>query len=112
TSLTTRWPRSTSCPIASMATGTTPFTRGVDGSNSFTCSLTLPKGRRALEAARPLWARAQDKVLRESGTKAWADAQRRLAHLLYVAVKRRGPGRGRRRGRPRRAPRRRSRAAG
>ena len=25
-----------------MATGTTPFTRGVDGSNSFTYSLTLP----------------------------------------------------------------------
>ena len=48
------------------------------------------KGRRALEAARPLRARAQDKVLRELGTKAWADAQRRLAHLLYVAVKRRG----------------------
>ena len=70
------------------------------------------KGRRALEAARPLWARAQDKVLRELGTKAWADAQRRLAHLLYVAVKRRGPGRGRRRGRPRSAPRRRSRVAG
>ena len=70
------------------------------------------KGRRALEAARPLWARAQDKVLRELGTKAWADAQRRLAHLLYVAVKRRGPSRGRRRGRPRSAPRRRSRVAG
>src|SRR5438093_3988521 len=50
------------------------------------------KGRRALAAARPLWARAQDKVLRESGTKAWADAQRRLAHLLYVAVKRPGAG--------------------
>ena len=28
-----------------MATGTTPFTRGVDGSNSFTYSLTLPKLR-------------------------------------------------------------------
>ena len=70
------------------------------------------KGRRALETARPLWARTQDKVLRELGTKAWADAQRRLAHLLYVAVKRRGPGRGRRRGRPRSAPRRRSRVAG
>src|SRR2546426_958490 len=26
-----------------MATGTTPFTRGVDGSNSFTYFLTLPK---------------------------------------------------------------------
>src|SRR6059036_3100411 len=70
------------------------------------------KGRRALEVARPLWAQAQDKVLREWGTKAWADAQRRLAHLLYVAVRRRGPSRGRRRGRPRSAPRRRSRVAG
>ncbi len=66
------------------------------------------KGRRALEAARPLWAQAQDKVLRELGTKAWADAQRRLAHLLYVAVKRRGLSRGRRRVQPRSAPRRRS----
>jgi len=50
-----------------------------------------PKGRRALEAARPLWARAQDKVLRELGTTAWADAQRRLAHVLRVAVKKRRP---------------------
>src|SRR5438552_10476731 len=33
------------------------------------------KGRRALEVARPLWAQAQDTVLREWGTKAWADAQ-------------------------------------
>src|SRR5712664_3918209 len=56
------------------------------------------KGRRALEAARPLWARAQDKVLRELGTKAWADAQRRLAHLLRIAVKKRKLSRGRRRG--------------
>ena len=53
------------------------------------------KGRRALEAARLLWSQVQDKVLRELGTKAWADAQRRLAHLLRVAVKRRGPTRGR-----------------
>src|SRR5436309_13819445 len=53
------------------------------------------KGRRALEAARLLWFQVQDKVLRELGTKAWADAQRRLAHLLRVAVKRRGPSRGR-----------------
>src|SRR5206468_3764389 len=30
------------------------------------------KGTRALEAARPLWARAQGKVLRELGTTAWA----------------------------------------
>jgi len=28
------------------------------------------------------------------GTNVWADAQRRLAHLLYVAVKRRGDGGG------------------
>ena len=49
------------------------------------------RGRRALEAARPLWARAQDKVLRELGTTAWADAQRRLAHVLRVAVKKRRP---------------------
>src|SRR6266849_604042 len=34
------------------------------------------KGRRTLKTARPLWARAQDTVLRELGTKAWPDAQR------------------------------------
>jgi DNA-binding MarR family transcriptional regulator len=54
------------------------------------------KGKRALEVARPLWARAQDKVLRELGTKAWTDAQRRLAHLLHLAVKNRRLGRKRR----------------
>ncbi len=58
------------------------------------------KGRRALAAARPLWARAQDKVLREWGTTAWADARRRLAHLLRVAVKKRRPSRGQRRVQP------------
>ena len=58
------------------------------------------KGRRALETARPLWARTQDKVLRELGTTAWADAQRRLAHLLRVAIKKRGPMRGRSRVQP------------
>src|SRR3989440_3899862 len=63
------------------------------------------KGRRALEAARPLWARAQDRVLRELGTTAWADAQRRLAHLLRVAVKKRGRTRGQSRVRSRRARR-------
>ena len=47
------------------------------------------RGRRALGVAGPLWARAQDKVLREFGTQAWVDAQRRLAHLLRVAVKKR-----------------------
>ncbi len=55
------------------------------------------KGRRALEVARPLWAHAQDKVLREWGAKAWADAQRRLTHLLDVAVEKRRLGRERRR---------------
>jgi DNA-binding MarR family transcriptional regulator len=58
------------------------------------------KGRRALEVARPLWAQAQDQVLRELGAKRWADAKRRLAHLLDVAVE----GRGRRRVQPSRAP--------
>src|SRR5437660_4238387 len=40
------------------------------------------KGRRALGVARPLWAQAQDKVLRELGTKAWIETRRRLTHLL------------------------------
>jgi len=44
------------------------------------------KGRRVLGVARPLWAQAQDRVLRELGRPAWADAQRRLARLLDVAV--------------------------
>src|SRR5437867_5772923 len=48
------------------------------------------RGTRTLERARPLWARAQEKLLREVGTKAWADAQRRLARLLSVAVEGRG----------------------
>src|SRR5258705_1508252 len=56
------------------------------------------KGRRTLEVARPLWAQAQGKVLRELGTKAWADAQRRLTRLHPVAVKKRGLGRKGRRG--------------
>ena len=47
------------------------------------------KGRRVLDVARPLWAQAQDKVLRELGTRAWDDAQRRLARLLSVAVEKR-----------------------
>jgi DNA-binding MarR family transcriptional regulator len=51
------------------------------------------KGRRALEVARPLWAQAQGKVLRELGAKAWADAQRRLTRLHHVAVKKRQLGR-------------------
>src|SRR5918994_7720426 len=45
------------------------------------------KGRLAFEAARPLWAAAQARVLREFGTKAWVDAERRLARLLHVADK-------------------------
>jgi DNA-binding MarR family transcriptional regulator len=67
------------------------------------------KGRRAVEVAWPLWAQAQDKVLRELGTKAWADAQRRLTHLLHVAIKKRRLGRARRRVPPNRALRRTSR---
>ena len=51
------------------------------------------KGKRALEAARPLWARAQGRVLREVGTKAWADTQRRLTRLHHVAVRKRRLGR-------------------
>src|SRR5215831_17359027 len=58
-----------------------------------------PRGRRALEVARPLWAQAQDKVLRGLGTRTWAEAQRRLIHLLDVAVRKRAPDRGRRRAR-------------
>jgi DNA-binding MarR family transcriptional regulator len=60
--------------------------------------LTL-EGRRALQVARPLWAQAQDRVLRELGTKAWADARRRLGHLQEVAITKRGA-----RGRVRRVP--------
>lgn len=55
------------------------------------------RGRRALEEARPLWAQAQGKVLRELGTKAWAEAQRRLTRLHHVAVQKRRLGRERRR---------------
>jgi DNA-binding MarR family transcriptional regulator len=55
------------------------------------------KGRRALEVARPLWAQAQDKVLRELGTNAWADAQRRLTHVFHLAIEKRRLGRERRR---------------
>jgi DNA-binding MarR family transcriptional regulator len=54
-----------------------------------------PKGRATLEAAWPLWRRAQEQVLRELGTKGWADARRRLTHLLDVAVRTRGPRRAR-----------------
>lgn len=48
------------------------------------------KGRATLAAARPLWSLAQEQVLRELGAKGWADARRRLAHLLDVAVRTRG----------------------
>ena len=64
------------------------------------------KGRRVLTLARPLWAQAQNRVLRELGSKAWADAQRRLAHLLSVAVKKRRSIRGRSRAQQGRARRR------
>jgi len=47
------------------------------------------RGRRALAAARPLWAGAQATVLRELGTTAWDDVQRRLARLLSIAHERR-----------------------
>jgi DNA-binding MarR family transcriptional regulator len=67
------------------------------------------KGRRVLEIARPLWAQAQHKVLRELGTKAWADAQGRLTHLLHVAVKKRRLVRERGRAQPRSPVRRTSR---
>jgi DNA-binding MarR family transcriptional regulator len=49
------------------------------------------KGRRTLETARPLWAKAQRRVLRQWGARAWADSQRRLTQLLRVAVRRRRP---------------------
>lgn len=70
------------------------------------------RGRKALEVARPLWAQAQADVLRELRPKAWADAQRRLARLLSIAVARRTKGRERRAAQPggtrrRRAPARR-----
>ena len=65
------------------------------------------KGRKALETARPLWAQAQADVLSELRPKAWADAQRRLARLLSVAVARRTAGRGRRAVQAGGAPRRR-----
>jgi DNA-binding MarR family transcriptional regulator len=58
------------------------------------------QGRRMLEAAWPLWTRAQGLVLRELGTKVWADAKRRLTRLRDVAV----DGRARRRGQSGRAP--------
>jgi DNA-binding MarR family transcriptional regulator len=59
-----------------------------------------PKGRRALAVARPLWAQVQQKILRELGTTAWADAQRRLIHLLRLAIRKRQVAVERRRGAP------------
>jgi len=55
------------------------------------------KGQRVVRAARPLWTRAQDNVLRGLGPTAWADAERRLARLLHVAVQTRRRRRGRKR---------------
>ena len=49
-------------------------------------ALTLTsRGGKALERARPLWARVQGQVLEELGPTAWADAERRLARLLQIA---------------------------
>jgi DNA-binding MarR family transcriptional regulator len=70
------------------------------------------RGTRALQRARPLWAKAQDTVLRELGTKAWTDAQGRLVQLLHVAIAQRRPIRGRSGARPSSAPRRRRLMAG
>jgi len=47
------------------------------------------KGRRTLAVARPLWAQAQAKVLRELGAQTWAGSQRRLARLFHIAVTKR-----------------------
>jgi DNA-binding MarR family transcriptional regulator len=54
------------------------------------------RGQKALQAARPLWARAQEIVLRELGKDGWADAQARLGRLMHVALKRRAATRRRR----------------
>jgi DNA-binding MarR family transcriptional regulator len=51
-----------------------------------------PKGRRTLDVAWQLWARVQDKVLRELGANAWDDAERRLTRVLHVVVSRRRHG--------------------
>ena len=55
------------------------------------------KGRRTLDIARPLWAQAQASVLRELGSTAWDEAQRRLTRLLHVATVTRQRARTRRR---------------
>jgi DNA-binding MarR family transcriptional regulator len=55
------------------------------------------KGSGALAVARPLWTRAQRKVLGELGPQAWRDTQRRLSRVLGVAVEKRRQGRERRR---------------
>ena len=47
------------------------------------------KGRRTLAGARPRWAQAQAKVLRELGAQTWAGSQRRLARLFHIAVTKR-----------------------
>ena len=47
------------------------------------------KGRRTLAGARPLWAQAQAKVLRELGAQTWAGSPRRLARLFHIAVTKR-----------------------
>src|SRR6059036_3371795 len=62
-------------------------------------------GRRALEAARPLWGTRKTRCSASWGRRR---GRTRDGGLLRVAVKRRGPSRGRRRVQPRRAPRKRS----
>jgi DNA-binding MarR family transcriptional regulator len=58
--------------------------------------LLSAKGRRALKVARPLWARAQARMIDELGPKTWVGAQRWLAHARHAAVtKRREATRGR-----------------
>lgn len=54
------------------------------------------RGRRALAAARPLWAEAQRAALQGVGTRAWADAQRHLTRFLGIAADRRARRRRRR----------------
>jgi len=49
-----------------------------------------PKGRRALKTARPLWPRHKQGPARVGNTGV-GDAQQRLAHVLHVALKKRGP---------------------
>jgi DNA-binding MarR family transcriptional regulator len=92
-----------------LAVDQTTLTRGLSSSSAIGLSRArriptgvkamrlTPKGRRTLDVARPLWVRAQDKVLRELGAKAWDDAQRRLTRVFHVVVSKRRHGSRRRR---------------